>query len=86
MSAITIRNLPEHVHDRLRLIAKREGRSVEAVARAALEEVARKAGGGIDFDRLAAIRAEMGLADIGEAWIDAFDDPAFSRQVLGLEP
>jgi plasmid stability protein len=35
MSAITIRKLPDHVHDALRRRAKEEGKSVEAVAREA---------------------------------------------------
>lgn len=35
--------------------------------------------------RLARIRAELGLETIEDAWPEEFDDPAFSRKVLGLE-
>ena len=43
--------------------------------------------GGLDWDRLAQIRAEMGLDKIvlEEGWMERFDDPAFSRKVLGLD-
>ena len=41
--------------------------------------------GGIDFDRLNSARRRLGLEADGEQWPQEFDDPAFSRQVLGLE-
>ena len=40
--------------------------------------------GGIDFDKLEADRRRIGLKGDGESWPREFDDPAFSRQVLGL--
>ena len=86
MSAITIRNLPEPVHDALRRIAAERHTSVEALARQALSDLARPARrGGIDFEKLARDRAAFGLFDDGPAWTDAMDDPALSRLVLGLD-
>ena len=41
--------------------------------------------GGIDFDKLEATRQRLGLPDDMEEWPEEFNDPAFSRQVLGLE-
>jgi plasmid stability protein len=43
LPAITIRNLPEPVHDALRRIAAERRMSVEALARAALADLARQA-------------------------------------------
>jgi prevent-host-death family protein len=42
---------------------------------------------GFDFERAARVRKEMGLdkLDIEDLWPPEFDDPAFSRKVLGLE-
>ena len=39
MASLNIRNLPEHVHRRLRIRAAEAGRSMEAEARAILTEV-----------------------------------------------
>ncbi len=41
--------------------------------------------GGIDFDKLEETRRRLGIVDDGEGWPEEFDDPAFSRRVLGLE-
>lgn len=85
MPAITIRNLPEPVHDALRRIAADRRMSVEALARGALADLARQArAGGIDFARLARDRAALGLTEDGPDWTEALDDPALSRRVLGL--
>ena len=40
--------------------------------------------GGIDFDRLHAARQRLGLGADGEPWPPEYDDPTYSRQVLGL--
>ena len=49
----------------------------------------RTQGGGLDWDRLNAIRRRLGIKDAppeeAEAMIAAFHDPALSRRVLGLE-
>jgi plasmid stability protein len=87
MAAITIRNLPEPVHDALRRIAAERHVSVEALARTALADLARQArSGGIDFARLTRNRAALGLTEDGPEWTESLDDPAFSRRVLGLDP
>ncbi len=41
--------------------------------------------GGIDFKKLEASRARLGLTGDGPGWPPEFDDAAFSRKVLGLE-
>ena len=58
----------------------------------AVEPVAcpkRKRGGGINFERLAATKRRLGLVDdppeVAREMIEAFHDPAFSREVLGLD-
>jgi plasmid stability protein len=85
MPAITIRNLPEPVHDALRRIAAERRMPVEALARAALTDLARQARtGGIDFAKLGRDRAALGLTEDGPEWTEALDNPALSRRVLGL--
>ena len=41
--------------------------------------------GGIDFDKLHADRQRLGIKGDEERWPKEFDDPAFSRAVLGLD-
>ena len=41
--------------------------------------------GGIDFDKLEAARQRLGIDGDGEGWPEEFNEPAFSRQVLGLD-
>lgn len=41
--------------------------------------------GGIDFDKLETERRRLGIKGDEERWPKEFDDPTFSRQVLGLE-
>lgn len=53
--------------------------------RPAVELVRCDEAGGIDFDKLAAARRRLGIRGDGERWPAEFDDPAFSRHVLGLE-
>ncbi|TGX52751.1 type II toxin-antitoxin system prevent-host-death family antitoxin [Sphingomonas gei] len=41
---------------------------------------------GFDFERAARVRKEMGLDKLDfDPWPAEFDDPAFSRKVLGLD-
>ena len=53
--------------------------------RPAAELVACEAEGGIDFDRLNRIRERLGIVGDGEPLPEEWNDPAFSRRVLGLE-
>lgn len=39
---------------------------------------------GMDFERAAIVRRELGLDGLKVSLPSSFDDPAFSRQVLGL--
>ena len=41
--------------------------------------------GGIDFDKLETARRRLGIEGDGEGWPAEFNDPAFSRKVLGLD-
>lgn len=41
--------------------------------------------GGVDFDRLKAARARLGLKGDGAGWPAAFDEADLSRRVLGLD-
>ncbi len=84
MTAIVVRNLPPSVHDALRRLAKAKHQPVEALVREALTELAEKSRGGIDFEKLARRRAELGLHEDGPEWTPAMDDPALSWKVLGL--
>lgn len=37
------------------------------------------------WERAARIRKELGIEPVGSDWVEGFNDPAFSRAVLGLE-
>jgi plasmid stability protein len=84
VAAIVIRNLPDDVHDALRRMAAERQQPLEALVREKLSEFARRPRGGIDFEKLARRRAELGLFEDGPEWTPAMDDPALSRKVLGL--
>ena len=53
--------------------------------RPAAELIACEPRGGLDFDKLDEIRRRLGIVGDGERWPEEWNDPAFSRQVLGLE-
>lgn len=40
---------------------------------------------GADVGKLERIRKELGIEQVKNAWPEQFDDPAFSRAVLGLD-
>ena len=40
---------------------------------------------GIDFGKLEAARRRLGIEGDEEGWPEEFNDPAFSREVLGLD-
>ena len=50
-----------------------------------VELVPAHAASGMDFDKAAIIRRELGLDGLKVSLPPNFDDPAFSRQVLGLK-
>ena len=37
------------------------------------------------WERISRIRAELGIEQVEDSWPDLFNDPAFSRKVLGLD-
>ena len=51
----------------------------------AVELVRCRKRGGIDFEKLEATRKRLGIQGDGERWPEDFNDPAFSRRVLGLD-
>ena len=51
-----------------------------------IEMIPARSQGAVDLAKLAAVREEMGWTDAVVDLPDDFDDPAFSRKVLGLEP
>lgn len=50
-----------------------------------VEVVPAQKNGGVDFEKMAELRKQMGFEGVTLTLPDNFDDPAFSRQVLGLE-
>ncbi len=55
-------------------------------AKARLSELVRcDQSGGIDFEKLEAARRRLGITGEGEGWPEAYNNPAFSRRVLGLD-
>lgn len=44
-----------------------------------------KKSGGLDFAKGERVRKELGLDKMKFPWPDYFDDPAFSRKLLGLD-
>ena len=51
----------------------------------AVEMVRFRRTGGIDFDKLSATCSRLGIEEGQEKWPADFDNPSFSRRVLGLE-
>lgn len=51
----------------------------------AVEIVRVRRRGAVDFGKLKAARARLGLKRDGPGWPAEFDDPALSRRVLGVE-
>ena len=41
--------------------------------------------GAIDFDKLNEARSRLGMKDDEREWSEQFDDPAFSRKLLGIK-
>jgi prevent-host-death family protein len=51
-----------------------------------VELVSARRKGGHDFAKAAEVRERLGLSGVTVTLPDDFDDPAFSRRVLGLDP
>ena len=50
-----------------------------------IEMIPARKTGGVDWEKADRIRKELGLDAVALDWPEEFDDPAFSRRVLGLE-
>ena len=62
-----------------RVTVTRHGKPVATIGPA---EVASQ---GIDWAKAQAIRQRLGIERVGDIWLHSFNDPAFSRAVLGLD-
>jgi prevent-host-death family protein len=51
-----------------------------------VEMVPARRKGGFDFAKAAEIRERLGLSGVTITLSDDFDDPAYSRRVLGVDP
>jgi len=67
--------------------AARNGERVNITrhGRPAVELVRCDRRGGIDFEKLEAARRRLGIEGDDNGWPEEFDDPAFSRRMLGLD-
>ena len=61
-----------------RVIITRHGRAAAELVRCDWR-------GGLDFDKLEAQRKCLGIDGDGDGWPESFNDPDFSRRVLGIE-
>lgn len=60
-----------------RVIVTKHGKPfIELIAAKPTEDV---------WERAARVRAELGIESTDGSWLEEFNDPAFSRRVLGLE-
>ncbi|UIJ46433.1 type II toxin-antitoxin system prevent-host-death family antitoxin [Sphingomonas cannabina] len=69
-----------------RVTITKNGRPVAELGPPSAAQPKRK--GGIDWERVERVRKEMGLdklPPLPDGWQEEFDDPAFSREVLGLD-
>lgn len=74
MGMMTVRNIPDEVHNALKARAKRNNRSAEAEVRAILEEVTRPEKRLHMGDALAALGRKVGLANEDFAVFDQVRD------------
>ena len=61
------------------VVVTRHGKPVAKIVAIDAEPV------GVDWGRAAEIRKRLGIEPVGSDWLDAFNDPALSRAVLGLD-
>lgn len=66
-------------------VARGERAVVTKHGRPFIELVPAQTASGMDFERAAAVRRELGLDGLKVSLPSNLDDPAFSRQVLGLK-
>ncbi len=74
MGMMTIRNIPDEIHNALKARAKRHNRSAEAEVRAILEEVTRPETRLLMGDALAALGRKVGLTNEDFAVFDQIRD------------
>ncbi|MFL6861411.1 MAG: type II toxin-antitoxin system Phd/YefM family antitoxin [Allosphingosinicella sp.] len=82
---LSIREAKARFAEAVAAAARGERVVVTKHGRAFVELVPARPKGGHDFAKAAAVRESLGLSGVTVALPDDFDDPAFSRRVLGLE-
>ena len=81
---LSVRDAKAHFTEAATAAAQGERVVVTKHGRPFIELVPAQAAAGMDFARAARIRRELGLDGVTVAVPPQFDDPAFSREVLGL--
>ncbi len=81
---LSIRDAKSHFAEAAATAAKGERVVVTKHGRPFVELVPAQPVHGMDFDKAARIRRELGLEGVTVEIAAEFDDPAFSREVLGL--
>ncbi len=81
---LSIRDAKAHFAEAATAAAQGERVVVTKHGRPFVELVPAQGTGGMDFAAAARIRRELGLDGLRVTVPPAFDDPAFSREVLGL--
>ena len=82
---VPIRDAKAHLSELVSAARKGERVIITRHGRPTAELVRCDRRGGIDFDKLEAARRRLGIEGDGQGWPEEFNDPAFSRKVLGLD-
>ena len=82
---LTIREAKARLSELVAAVRKGERVVITRHGRPAAELVRCDRRGGIDFEKLEAARRRLGIGGDGDVWPEVFDDPTFSRGVLGIE-
>ncbi len=82
---LSIREAKAHFAEAAAAAARGERVVVTKHGRPFVELVAAQVASGMDFAKAAIVRRELGLDGLKVSLPPEFDDPAFSRRVLGLD-
>jgi prevent-host-death family protein len=85
----TIRDAKAHFSAAIAAVERGEHVTVTKHGKPVATIVPAKPPARVDWARAMEIRKELGLTDTGlvldDAWLEEFNDPAYSRRVLGLD-
>ena len=82
---LSVREAKAHFAEAATAAARGERVVVTKHGRPFVELVPVQGPSGLDFEKAAMVRRELGLDGLTVALPSNFDDPAFSREVLGLQ-